>query len=242
MNTITNVKLKQLSLSVAMTFSASGAIALVATLPAQAFPIIYNPTPTVTMNTGSFSPNFGALVNIANGNGLIGGGNDLQKFHLGSGDANFFSAVLSGGATPADVNFDFNFGRSVFLDTLALWNYNFSNRVATDRGIRDFTLILSNKPDFSKPVYVSPTFILPEGTAIPRPASFFFFPTIKAQYARIDVATNWSATSLNLIGLSEVRFAQSQPVPEPLTLLGVSSAVGFGTLFKRKLHSKNQKG
>jgi hypothetical protein len=127
MNTATALK----SLSAAIT--ASTVVAGLTALPAKALPNIYNPTPTVTMNTGSFSTNFGALVNTANGNGLTGTGNDLQKIHLADGNpADYWSAVLSGGATITDVNLDFNFGSSVLLDTLALWNYNAFSTTATD--------------------------------------------------------------------------------------------------------------
>ena len=36
-------------------------------------------------------------------------------------------------------------------------------------------------------------------------------------------------------------FTNSQPVPEPLTILGAGTAIGFGAFFKRKLAKKNQK-
>lgn len=235
MNTAT--ALKKLSLAAAVT--ASTVVAGLTALPAQALPNIYNPTPTVTMNTGSFSTNFGALVNTANGNGLTGTGNDLQKMHVAGGNsADFWAASLSGGATPADVNLDFDFGSSVFLDTLALWNYNAFNTTATERGIKDFTLILSNNANFSSPVYVSGTLTLPQGTATNIPATIFSFPLIQAQYARLDVATNWIVAGTGPIGLSEVRFAQTTTVPEPssgfsLLALGL---LGAGAALKRHLN------
>jgi hypothetical protein len=216
--------------------STVSAIASLTVLPAQALPIIYNPTPTVTMNTGSFTTNFGALVNTANGNGLTGSGNDLQKLHVGGADpANFWSAELSGGATPADVNLDFDFGSSVFLDTLALWNYNVFDTIATDRGIKDFKLIFSDDSNFSSPVYTSDTLTLPEGTATPISATNFSFPVIKARYARIDVASTWGPTP-GVIGLSEVRFAQQ--VPEPSSGLGLLALglLGAGAALKRHLN------
>jgi hypothetical protein len=233
MNTTTTFK----SLSaVGVVFAGTvSAIASLTVLPAQALPIIYNPTPTVTMNTGSFTTNYGALVNTANGNGLTGTGNDLQKLHVGGADpANFWSAELSGGATPADVNLDFDFGSSVFLDTLALWNYNVFDTIATDRGIKDFTLILSNNANFSSPVYTSGTLTLPEGTATPISATNFSFPVIKARYARIDVASTWGPTT-GVIGLSEVRFAQTVPVPESSSGLGLLALglLGAGAALKR---------
>ncbi|GCL46229.1 hypothetical protein NIES3787_19210 [Microcystis aeruginosa NIES-3787] len=213
------------------------AIAGMTVLPAQALPIIYNPTPTVTMNTGSFSTNFGALVNTANGNGLTGTGNALQQQHVaGESDSNFWSATLGGGATPADVNLDFNFGSPVLLDTLALWNYNVSNTTATDRGIKHFTLILSNNANFSSPVYVSGTLTLPEGTATNIPATIFSFPVIQAQYARLDVASNWGPTGGSNIGLSEVRFAQTVPVPESNSVLGLLALGLLGTAAAFKRH------
>ncbi|MDB9423879.1 PEP-CTERM sorting domain-containing protein [Microcystis aeruginosa CS-564/01] len=231
---------KSLSLSGVVFAGTVSAIAVLAALPVQALPIIYNPTPTVTMNTGSFSTNFGALVNTANGNGLTGTGNALQQQHVaGENSADFWSASLGGGATPADVNLDFNFGSPVFLDTLALWNYNVFDTIATDRGIKDFTLILSNNANFSSPVYVSGTLTLPEGTATNIPATIFSFPVIQAQYARIDVASNWGpgfqGLEANLIGLSEVRFAQTVPVPESSSGLGLLALglLGAGAALKR---------
>ncbi|TRU30647.1 MAG: PEP-CTERM sorting domain-containing protein [Microcystis aeruginosa Ma_QC_B_20070730_S2] len=185
------------------------------------------------MNTGSFTTNFGALVNTANGNGLTGPGNALEQQHVANGDG-FWSAVLSDGATSADVNLDFDFGSSVFLDTLALWNYNFFDTAATDRGIKNFQLIFSDNSDFSSPVYTSDTLTLPEGTATPISATKFSFPVIKARYARIDVASNWySDPTVPLIGLSEVRFAQQ--VPEPSSGLGLLALglLGAGAALKR---------
>ena len=225
---------KSLSLAGVVFAGTVSAIASLTVLPAQALPIIYNPTPTVTMNTGSFTTNFGALVNTANGNGLTGPGNALEQQHVSTGGgANFWSATVSGGATTADVNLDFDFGSSVFLDTLALWNYNAFNITATDRGIRDFKLIFSDNSDFTSPVYTSDTLTLPEGTATPISATNFSFPVIKARYARIDVASNWEPGSQTLIGLSEVRFAQQ--VPEPSSGLGLLALglLGAGAALKR---------
>ncbi|TRU17644.1 MAG: PEP-CTERM sorting domain-containing protein [Microcystis aeruginosa Ma_QC_B_20070730_S2] len=134
----------------------------------------------------------------------------------------------------ADVNLDFDFGSSVFLDTLALWNYNVFDTIATDRGIKDFTLILSNNANFSSPVYTSGTLTLPEGTATPISATNFSFPVIKARYARIDVASTWGPTT-GVIGLSEVRFAQTVPVPESSSGLGLLALglLGAGAALKR---------
>ncbi|NCR77917.1 MAG: hypothetical protein GPI92_21200 [Microcystis aeruginosa K13-06] len=153
--------------------------------------------------------------------------------------SNFWGVRLEMGTTPADVNLDFDFGSSVFLDTLALWNYNAFNTTATDRGIKDFTLILSNNSDFSSPVYVSGTLTLPEGTATNIPATIFSFPLIQAQYARIDVANNWFVgwTAPGPIGLSEVRFAQTVPVPVPESSSGLGllalGLLGTAAAFKR---------
>ena len=73
---------------------------------------------------------------------------------------------------------------------------------------------------------VSGTLTLPEGTATNIPATIFSFPLIQAQYARIDVANNWFVgwTAPGPIGLSEVRFAQTVPVPVP------ESSSGLGLL------------
>jgi hypothetical protein len=235
MNTTTTFK--SLSLAGVVFAGTVSAIASLTVLPAQALPIIYNPTPTVTMNTGSSTTNFGALVNTANGNGLTGSGNALQQQHVSfdPGQSNFWSAFLSDGATPADVNLDFDFGSSVFLDTLALWNYNYFSTEATDRGIKDFKLIFSDNSNFSSPVYTSETLTLTEGTATPISATNFSFPVIKARYARIDVASTWSPT-VPLIGLSEVRFAQQ--VPEPSSGLGLLALglLGAGAALKRHLN------
>jgi hypothetical protein len=121
---------------------------------------------------------------------------------------------------------------------LALWNYNAFNTTATDRGIKDFTLILSNNSDFSSPVYVSGTLTLPEGTATNIPATLFSFPLIQAQYARIDVANNWFVgwTAPGPIGLSEVRFAQTVPVPESSSGLGLLALGLLGTAAAFRRH------
>ncbi len=241
MNFTTNFK--SLSLAGVVFAGTVSAIAGMTVLPVQALPIIYNPTPTLTLNAGSATPTVGALVNTANGNGLTGPGNALQQQHVAGSDfSNFWGVRLESGTTPADVNLDFDFGSSVFLDTLALWNYNAFNTTATDRGIKDFTLILSNNSDFSSPVYVSGTLTLPEGTATNIPATIFSFPLIQAQYARIDVANNWFVgwTAPGTIGLSEVRFAQTVPVPVPESSSGLGllalGLLGTAAAFKRHLN------
>lgn len=168
---------------------------------------ILHPTAFVNVNKGLFTPNYGAVVNIFNGNGLTGSGTELDKIHVAGGNpANFLSASLKNGATAADVNFDFDFGSPVVLNTLALWNYNAFNTTATNRGIKDFNLVLSNNADFSNPVFESSTLTLPKGPATKIPASIFSFPNVEAQFARIDVLSNYGPASL--IGLSEVRFAK----------------------------------
>ncbi|WP_293104023.1 excalibur calcium-binding domain-containing protein [Moorena sp. SIOASIH] len=168
---------------------------------------ILHPTAFVTVSHGSLTPNFGAVTNIFNGNGLTGSGTELDQLHVAGGNpANFLSAKLNHCGTAADVNFDFDFGSPVVLNTLALWNYNAFNTTATNRGIKDFILVLSNKADFSDPVFESSTLTLPKGPATNIPATIFSFPNVEAQFARIDVVSNYGPTSL--IGLSEVRFAK----------------------------------
>jgi hypothetical protein len=226
-------KLSIATASVALSFAAVGVNS------AQAA-VIYNPTPTVTLNNGSFNTTFGSLANIANGNGLIGSGDILTKQHSAGGSgANFWSAALQNGATANDVNLDFDFGSEVRLDTLALWNYNAFNPTAVQRGIRDFNLIISNNSDFSNPVYTSGVLTLAQGlgTAPINPSIFSFSP-VTARYARIDVASNYGTT--NAIGLSEVRFAEVQPVPEPTTV-GGAIAAGAGLISAKMKQRKKQK-
>lgn len=235
------LNLKQLSLSalcatVGMTIGiVSGEIK-----SAQAV-TVYNPTPTLTLNAGTAINNFGNLENTANGNGLIGSGDVLTQQHSAGGNpANFWSVGLRNGATPNDVNLDFDFGSQVRLDTLALWNYNAFNSTATDRGIQDFNLIFSNNSDFSSPVFVSGTLTLPEGLGnAPVNSSLYSFSAVEARFARIDVASNYTNNAPNgPIGLSEVRFAEVEPVPEPATILG--SLFGGAMMFLKKRSSSKQ--
>ncbi|WP_287310494.1 excalibur calcium-binding domain-containing protein [Moorena sp. SIO1G6] len=177
---------------------------------------ILHPTAFVNLNNGSFTPNFGAVANIFNGNGLTGSGTELDQLHVAGGNsANFLSAKLNHCATAADVNFDFDFGSPVLFNTLALWNYNAFNTTATNRGIKDFILVLSNNSDFSDPVFESSTLTLPKGPATNIPATIFSFPNVEAQFARIDVVSNYGPTSL--IGLSEVRFAKMVTNTTPIS-------------------------
>ncbi|WP_287691244.1 MULTISPECIES: PEP-CTERM sorting domain-containing protein, partial [unclassified Microcystis] len=71
-------------------------------------------------------------------------------------------------------------------------------------------------------------------------ATIFSFPLIQAQYARIDVANNWFVgwTAPGPIGLSEVRFAQTVPVPESSSGLGLLALglLGTAAAFKRHLN------
>ncbi|MBL1211675.1 MAG: PEP-CTERM sorting domain-containing protein [Geminocystis sp. GBBB08] len=147
---------------------------------------------------------------------------------------------MSNGAALSDVNIDFDFGTQVELNTLALWNYNAFNASAVQRGIKDFQLILSNNSDFSSPLFTSGTLTLPIGLGTASiSATPFSFATTSARYARIDVATNYGNASA--IGLSEVRFANVTAVPEPLTILGTFTALGFGTAFKAKRRNDSRK-
>lgn len=206
------------------------------TLNAQAASFL-NPTPTANSDIGNVVTNFGSLANTSNGSGLSGGGLPVDEQTHGAGSVGHWSAGLQNGATIGDVNLDFDFGSSELLSSLILWNYNAFNPTATQRGIQDFTLILSNNADFSDPVYTSGILTLAQGpgnTSIP--GTTFDIPNISAQYARIDIISNYGPSTL--VGLSEVRF---ETVPEPLTLLGAGAAIAFGTSFKRKLGKAKKK-
>lgn len=50
-----------------------------------------------------------------------------------------------------------------------------------------------------------------------------------------------SANNANGIVFDNLTYGQAQSIPEPLTLLGTGTALGFGTVFKGKLSKKQQK-
>lgn len=70
----------------------------------------------------------------------------------------------------------------------------------------------------------------------------------KNVYIRIDADANESLHSIGIRGRGDdfltfdrLALSNSQPVPEPLTILGSATAIAFGATFKRKLKKANKK-
>ncbi|WP_013335125.1 PEP-CTERM sorting domain-containing protein [Gloeothece verrucosa] len=193
--------------------------------------------PNFVSTTLSTNPSAGvALNNIINQSGLSVGytaGADFDAYlasnptHKGGSATSFFTGT---GSIKGSITFDF--GTATTLESLAIWNIS---GILAPQGVslRDFSLQASSTSDFSSPITLG-SFTVPRPTADPTPNNgvFTFTPTT-ARFFRLNTLTNYGSS---IVGLGEIVFEQSQDIrsiPEPLTLLGVGTAVGFSTLFKQ---------
>jgi hypothetical protein len=63
-----------------------------------------------------------------------------------------------------------------------------------------------------------------------------------AYYVPSATSGSWSTGDLGNKGISNFRVytTSSQPVPEPLTILGTGAALGFGAMFRRRQANRQQ--
>ncbi|WP_373478468.1 PEP-CTERM sorting domain-containing protein [Geminocystis sp.] len=124
----------------------------------------------------------------------------------------------------------FNLGAVYNLAGTDIWQYN---RSTFNRGVQNFNILTSlDGINFSSAG--SGTLTVATGNPVSIPSQLVAF-TATAQYVRFEVTSNYGNTFTT--GLSEVKFQTAESVPEPLTILGSLTALGFGSVFKKKFKS-----
>ena len=119
----------------------------------------------------------------------------------------------------------FDFGSTVTLDGLALWNLR-TNAPATLRG---FNLYIDADGDSTNGVgALIGAFAPPSEGLSPVPARAFGFGAISTRYLQMLITANNGGDLATLTGFGEIVFSQTVDVPEPsvLALLGI----GLGSL------------
>jgi len=122
------------------------------------------------------------------------------------------------------------------LEGMALWNFS----VGPSLGVSDFELLASSTGNAGSFMSLGSFNANPE-TSQPSSAQVFNFNPTAAQFIRMDILSN-HGSSITAIG--EVAFKDSsvtaEPVPEPMTIFGLATTLGFGALCNRK-NAKKQK-
>ncbi|WP_373478467.1 PEP-CTERM sorting domain-containing protein [Geminocystis sp.] len=178
-------------------------------------------TPTSVTASSQFS-NLAKVNNLINNSGLSGGNHNIVPLN------NMWVSINN------DINptVTFNLGAVYNLTGSDIWNFNASGSL--NRGVKDFNILTSlDGNTFSS----AGSGTLSIGTGNPLPSQLVAF-TATAQYVRFNVISNYGNTTNT--GLSEVKFQGTlapTSVPEPLTILGSLTALGFGSVFKKKFKS-----
>ncbi|MEQ8969180.1 MAG: PEP-CTERM sorting domain-containing protein [Coleofasciculus sp. C1-SOL-03] len=220
--------LKSLSLvTVGATVMALGAIT-----QAEAAQIIQPQSASTTLGEfGSF-----ILDNAINQSGLsttyTSGVTEFASYLSGNPTQSFSVSWIGSSSAPGSVTFDL--GNVFDLDGMAMWG------TAGVTSVKDFDLFASlTGVDGS---FVSLGSFVQNFQAGADTAQVFNFNTTTAQFIRMDITDSYQAS--NSVGIGEVAFRTAdvtpEPVPEPMTIFGAATALGFGALVNRK-NAKKQK-
>lgn len=128
----------------------------------------------------------------------------------------------------------FDFGNVLNLEGMALWN--FAN---PSPGVSDFELFASSTGNAGS--FMSLGSFNANAQSPPSSAQVFNFNPTAAQFIQMDILSNHGSS---ITGIGEVAFKTAdvtpEPVPEPMTIFGAATALGFGALVNRK-NAKKQK-
>jgi hypothetical protein len=158
-----------------------------------------------------------------------------------------FDTYLSGNPTHTSapgtdwVSFDttgsvtFDFGNVLNLQGMALWNFS----ADPSFGVSDFELFASSTGNAGS--FMSLGSFNANAQSQPSSAQVFNFNPTAAQFIRMDILSHYGASST---GIGEVAFKTAdvtpEPVPEPMTVFGAATALGFGALVNRKNAKKHK--
>lgn len=220
--------LKTLSLvTVGATVMALGAIT-----QAEAAQIIQPQSASTDMGESSIF----IIDNAINQSGLsatyTSGVTDFDTYVSGNPTNGFVGSWISTmGTTAGSVTFDL--GNVFGLDGMAMWGSvnNFS--------VQNFDLFASLTG--AEGSFVSLGSFVQDLELGDDPAQVFNFNATTAQFIRMDIKDSYSPRN---VGIGEVAFRAAEvtpePVPEPMTIFGLATTLGFGALVNRK-NSKKQK-
>lgn len=173
---------------------------------------------------------------LIDGSGLSGGLHDANFQNMWLSDNAFL------GVDPYFGVLTFDFGNTITLTSLRLWNYNYpgDSGDAIQRGVQTFEVLYLSGTD-----YLSlGSFNLAEGTGNPLPAQDFNLTApVNTSSLRLNLLTNYG--DRDYIGLSEVQFfsnptstnapptSPGPAVPEPSHALSLAAALALGCLYRR---------
>lgn len=131
-------------------------------------------------------------------------------------------------------------------DTLSFdWNF-LTNQDTPDTDNNDYAFVTigdsiirladTNSGSFLPGINAPGTAVFTEQTGIQSfTHTFNMTGTVNVGFGVIDIGDFITSSALS------VENVQLTPIPEPLTILGAGTAIGFGGLFKKKLSKRNQK-
>lgn len=158
---------------------------------------------------------------------------DFNDYLSGNPTNGFIGSwIATRGTTAGSVTFDL--GNVFDLDAMAMWgSVNLFS-------VQNFDLFASLTGAEGSFVSLGSFFQnLEIGTD---PAQVFNFNTTTAQFIRMDIKDSYSPLN---VGIGEVAFKTAdvtpEPVPEPMTVFGAATALGFGALVNRKNAKKQNK-
>jgi hypothetical protein len=224
--------LKSLSLvTVGATVMALGAIT-----QAEATQIIQPQSASTTLGElGSFAN----INNAINQSGLFttytSGVTGFDAYLSGNPTHGFGGSWISNSVTPGSVTFDL--GNVFDLDGMAMWG------TAGLFSVQNFDLFASLTGADSS--FVSLGSFLQDFESGADTAQVFEFAPTTAQFIRMDIKDSYQPPNRNDVGIGEVAFRTAdvtpEPVPEPMTVFGAATALGFGALVNRKNAKKQNK-
>lgn len=150
-------------------------------------------------------------------------GNPTHSGETGTIWASRFGKIT--GTITFDLGNVYDVGKMALFNHTSLW------------GVKDFKLFASSTGDDGS--YTSLGSFTADKIGEPSFAQVFNFDTTAAQFIKMDINSNHGGgtTEIREVAFAATAAATAEPVPEPLTILGSTTALGFGALFKRK-HSK----
>ena len=187
----------------------------------------------------------GSLIHLIDGSGLASNTPALTGIHSVTDSTNSWTNNFSAG----NILFDF---KSVYtLAGFSFWN---NTSFSPNQGVQGVTIATSldgitysalqgitGSTAFNTTTGVG-TFAQGIANTVSGPQQFTVTAT-DARYLRLNITSNYGGdyTGFNEIQFDSAPVSTPSAVPEPLTMLGAATAVGFGAMFKRRVNEANKK-